>query len=164
MPAKVRQRTSHADKVVDHHVIGASRYRAIESRLPRQTGETVCSGMRHNVGLDHAVVDLPAEFPSHHIRQHLGNRIDPLALIGMGANKHRATIADQNAQAPWQIISENVAHQFKSSDMIAALGGRISGVLLDTRFVGVNQNIREFAPRAARRFHMPDGSTAAHHE
>lgn len=94
MASKVRQRTAHADEIVDLDVIGASRHCAIETRLSRQAGEPVGAGMCHDVGLNHTVVDLPAEFLGDYIRQHLGNRIHPLAFVGMGADQYGMVVAD----------------------------------------------------------------------
>ncbi len=156
MAAQVRQRTTHADEIVDQDVIGISRHGAIEARLSCQTGEAVGTGMCYDVGLHHAVINRPAKLFCHHVCQHFGNRIDPLAFVGMGADQYGMTITDQGTQALKQFRIENITHQFERCDIIAGFCRPVSRMLLDCRFGRVNQHIGKITPRSAWRLHGCD--------
>ena len=159
MSAKVRQRTTHADEVIDHDVIDTRGYRTIEAGLSSQAGKTIGAGMRHHVGLNHAIVDLPAKFAGHHVSQYFRYRIHAFAFVGMGTDQHRMPVAHQGSKPRRQVWIEHITHQFERRNGIAALGRWVAWVLLDPRLVGMNQHIRKFAPGATWWFHGPDAST-----
>lgn len=78
----------------------------------------------------------------------------------MRADEHGLPVADQYAQAARQRIVKDIPDQIEGGARITALGGGTGGMLLDPRFGGVDQDVGEITPRAARRLHRRHGSTS----
>lgn len=157
---QVRQRAAHADKIIHHDVFRTGLDGAVELRLSRQSRKTIGTRVGDDVDLNHATIHFPAQSCSQRIGERLGNGIDTVPLVSMGANQD-GVMSGKHCGESFNLRGINhSAHQQVGGNGIACFCMDIERMPLDPRFLGMDQDIGKIAPRAARRLHRSDGSTA----
>lgn len=146
---EVRQRSTHADEVINKYVVAASHHGAVECRLPRQPQESAGAGMAHHIGLDHVAINGPARHAPQEVGKHFGNGIDTFALQCVGADQRWRPASSLRDQCQGFLSVERVGHERRRRIVIARLCSPVRRVLFHRRFAGVNQHVWESAPRCA---------------
>lgn len=157
---QVRQRTAHANEIIHHDIFCTGLDGTIKFGLSCQSRKTIGTGVGHDVDLNHAAIHLPPQTCSQRIGERLGNGIDATSLVSMGAHQD-GLVSGKHRGERFNLRSVNRrAHQQVGGNGITGFCMGIERMLLDQRFLGMDQDIGKFAPRAARRLHRVDGSTA----
>jgi hypothetical protein len=97
---QVRQRATHANKVIYQHILTPCLHYASKLRRASHARETICPRVEHHIGLRYGGVMRPphslADFNSKGVR----NGIDTFALVGMGADPPQRPCKPDAASLP----------------------------------------------------------------
>ena len=96
-PAQISQCASLTHKIIYHNVFCTGHYLSIENRLPSQTAETTCAGMRDYVGLNHAGVDFQSETDRQFLSKCFWYGINSLRLISVHTDEYRPSAIEKAA-------------------------------------------------------------------
>ena len=106
--------------------------------------------MRHDVGLNNAIVQRPVKYLTKTFRENLGDRIHAVPLKCVCADERGFGISLKTPHLQSPFLIERVKHQRNGGIIVAHLGRVVSRVLLDRRLTGVNEHIGKNFPRGAR--------------
>ena len=148
--SQVGQCAPHAHEVIHQHIFATGLNRTCKFGLSRQSRKPVSTRVLHHVDLGHSRVMRPPHSFADLYGKRFRNRIDTLALIGMGT--------DQRGCVPMQKIdgslvlrfAHRVIGQHSSRWAMPRLCPLVGRVLLHRQLTGVHQHIREVVPRGAR--------------
>ena len=87
VPSKAGVCTAHAQKVIDKHIAAAGDNRTVKCCRASHARPAVSAGVGHHVGLQDAAIDRPAQSASQDIGEDLGDGVDAVVFIGVGADQ-----------------------------------------------------------------------------
>ena len=106
--------------------------------------------MAHHVDLNNACIYRPAKHFPQQLGKNFRNRIDALALNGVGTDQRWCAHAQQFLQSVRFFQTECIHHQIGGGIVVTRFRSFVGRVLFDGRFCRVNHDIRKRAPCGAR--------------
>ncbi len=149
---QVRQRTTHANKVINQYIFGTSLYDTGELCWARHARKTISACVKHHIDLSHACVMRPRDGFADFNRKCVRNGIDTFAFVGMGTDQRRCASSQQIDQLLISLLAHGVVHQRSSRQHMTRFGRLVSRMLFHRRLTGMNQHVGKVSPRGARRW------------
>ena len=157
--AQVRQRATHANKVIDHDIFATGLDGPRKFSLPSEPRKPISPCVSHHVDLKHAGIDGPAQHFAQLVSKDFWDGIHPFFFVGVGTDQRGFVPVQQIQQALVLLIAHGVVDQHQRRLTASSFSGFIRWMLLHHRFAGVNQRIWKVPPRGswrAKKFRHPN--------